>query len=194
MKAYEEVRSHLQPGAVYRRADLLPWSNAVDRHLDELVKHKVLRKLSGGLYHYPKQTSFGDAPPTDTDLVRAFLKDDRFLMFNPSSYNSLNLGTTQLYNETLVYNHKRHGVLTLGNRTYRFVLKHFFPLKLSEEFLFVDLLNNVTKLAEDTDNVLQKAKEKVAVMDSGKLQRNTLDYGSVRAKKFVKSALEGRMN
>jgi len=194
MKAYEEVQNHLQPGSVYRRADLLLWSNAVDRHLDELVKHKVLKKLSGGLYHYPKQTSFGEAPPAETDLVRAFLKDDRFLMFNPSSYNSLNLGTTQLYNETLVYNHKRHGVLTLGNRMYRFVLKHFFPLKLSEEFLFIDFLDNVSKLAEDTDAVLQRAKAKAQEMDPAKLQKAAFDYGSVRAKKFVRDALESRMN
>lgn len=50
-----------------------------------------------------------------------------FLSFNPSVYNSPRLGTTQLYNKTVVYNHKRHGQFKLGNRTYDFRVKHRFP-------------------------------------------------------------------
>ena len=74
MSALNELKKHLRPGQVYRRADLLPWSNAVDRHLKQLVEEGMLTKLAGGLYHYPKQTSFGAAPADDEKLFEAFLE------------------------------------------------------------------------------------------------------------------------
>ena len=77
MNKLTELKRHLRPGQVYRRADLAQWSNAVDRHVKQLVDDGTLTKLSGGLYHYPKQTSFGAAPADDEKLVQAFLQDHR---------------------------------------------------------------------------------------------------------------------
>ncbi|MBS0251629.1 MAG: hypothetical protein JSR78_11270, partial [Proteobacteria bacterium] len=45
----EQLKRHLRPGKVYRREDLACWSNAVDRHLQQLVKDNTLLKLAGGL-------------------------------------------------------------------------------------------------------------------------------------------------
>jgi hypothetical protein len=42
-------------------------------------------------------------PPAEETLIRSFLKDDRFLLTSPNVYNSLGIGTTQLYNKQLVY-------------------------------------------------------------------------------------------
>ena len=42
MKALEELKKHLKPGQVYRRSGLEQWSNAVDRHLKQLVEEKTL--------------------------------------------------------------------------------------------------------------------------------------------------------
>jgi hypothetical protein len=58
----------------------------------------------------PRKIRFGDAAEK---LIEAFLKDDRFLMVSPNDYNSLGVGTTQLYNEPVVYNRNRHGRHTL---------------------------------------------------------------------------------
>ena len=189
MKAFEELKDNLKPGTVYRRSDLLQWSNAVDRHLNQLTESKVLRKLSGGLYYYPKKTTFGETPPKEQALVKAFLKDSRFLLLNPDVYNSLGVGTTQLYSETVVYNHKRHGVMQLGNRTYQFVRRHHFPDKLTEEFLLVDLVNNLKNLAEDSDEILETLASKVTEMNHKELVAATLEYGGVRAKKFFAKIL-----
>ncbi len=109
-----ELKKHLHPGQVFRRSDLTKWSNAVDRHLQKLVKDGTINKLSGGIYYYPHKSSFGDVPPEDETLVRAFLKDDRFYIASLNAYNSLGVGTTQLYNEKLVYNYKRDGRHTLA--------------------------------------------------------------------------------
>jgi hypothetical protein len=96
MTNLDELKQQLRPGQVYRRAELSRWSNAIDRHLQQLVSAGVLVKLSGGLYHYPKKTVFGAAPAEDQALVRAFLKDNRFILTSPNAYNALGVGTTQL--------------------------------------------------------------------------------------------------
>ncbi|MEI9899953.1 MAG: hypothetical protein WDN31_07155 [Hyphomicrobium sp.] len=54
-----------------------------------------------------------------------------FLLTAPNAYNSLGVGTTQLYDMTVVYNHKRHGAFTLGSRRFDFRVKPAFPKSLS---------------------------------------------------------------
>ncbi len=120
MNRVGELKRQLKPGKVYRREDLTRYSNAVDRHLAQLVNEGVLEKVAQGLYYFPKQSVFGAVPPEDDVLVRSFLKDDRFLLTSPNSYNALRLGTTQLYNKRVVYNHKRHGEVDLDGRTFFF--------------------------------------------------------------------------
>lgn len=191
MTKLDEVRKHLRPGQVYRRAQLAKWSNAVDRHVKQLYEEGTLTKLSGGLYYCPKKTAFGDAPAEDEKLVEAFLKDHRFLLTSPNVYNALGVGTTQLYNETVVYNHKRHGYFTLGGRVFDFRLKPHFPKSLSEEFLLVDLVNNLDRLAENQDTVLEYVKDKVVSADQRGLAKAVRDYGGVRARKFFAEALAG---
>ena len=81
------------------------------------------------MYYAPKQSSFGPLPPSDELVVGSFLRDKNFLVFSPSAYNGVGLGMTQLYNRTLVYNHKRRGVFQLGNRQFDFRMKSRFPHK-----------------------------------------------------------------
>lgn len=180
-----ELKKHLKEGKVYRRADLAQWSNAVDRHLHLLVQEGAMQKLSHGMYYVPKKTAFGVAPPDEETLVRSFLKDDHFLLTSPNAYNSLGVGTTQLYNTRVVYNHKRHGEFKLGGRTFFFHDKHRFPKKATEEFLLVDLVNNVNTLAEDQDTVLKNVVAKAKTMNAQKLKNAVLEYGNVKAKKLL---------
>jgi len=189
MTRLQEFKRHLRPGGVYRRADLARWSNAVDRHLKQLVEDGTLTKLAGGLYAYPRETVFGKAPAEDDKLVESFLKDHRFLLASPNAYNSLGVGTTQLYGKTVVYNHKRHGQFALGGRTFDFRVKPSFPKKLSPEFLLVDLVNNVDQLAESKSEVLARVRERAAAYDKTRLRRAAREYGNVKAKKFFDEAL-----
>lgn len=190
MHTLAQLEKHLHPGSVYRRSDLEKWSKAVDRHLQQLQKKGVLTKLSGGLYYYPKKTAFGEAPANDQTLVASFLKDNRFLLTTPNAYNSLDVGTTQLYSETVVYNHKRHGHFRLGGRVFDFRMKPYFPSKLSPEFLLVDLVNNIEKLAEDKNMVLNNVKKKALSMDRKALSQAVRHYGGTRARKFFSEVLE----
>ncbi len=183
--AVVRLRSYLKSGQVYRREDLLSASNAVDRHLKLLVNSGDLEKLSQGLYYAPKLSIFGKVPPKDKDLVRVFLKEEDFLLFSPNSYNSLGLGTTQLYSKTIVYNRKRHGVFKLGNRNFDFRMKPRFPKKLDREFLLIDLLNNLDALAENINDILVNAEKQIAEFEPSKLKKAVSDYGAVGTKKKV---------
>ena len=186
-----DLASALRAGRVYRREDLARVSNAVDRHLRELVAGGQLKKLAQGLYYAPRQSPFGAVPPDDHELVKAFLRDKNFLVFSPSAYNTLGLGTTQLYNRTLVYNHKRHGVFALGNRQFDCRVKPCFPKKLTPEFLLVDMLNNLDELAEDKLLVLAEAQSKVVKFDRLHLLRALANYGSMATKKRMAGWLHG---
>jgi hypothetical protein len=189
MTKLEALKRRLKPGHAYRRADLARWSTSVDRHLRQLVESGFLKKLSGGLYAYPKDTVFGQAPAKDSDVVSAFLKDDRFLLASPNAYNSLGVGTTQLYDKTVVYNHKRHGDFQLGSRKFAFRVKPHFPKSLTNEFLLVDLVNNLDQLAEAKDEVLQRVGERAAAADSRRLRRAVREYGNERTRKFFARVL-----
>jgi hypothetical protein len=189
MTKLAELKTHLKPGQVYRRADLARWSTSVDRHIKQLVESGVLKKLSGGLYAYPKETAFGPAPAADREVVSAFLKDGRFLLASPNAYNSLGVGTTQLYDKTVVYNHKRHGDFKLGGRKFAFRVKPHFPKSLTTEFLLVDLVNNLDWLAEAKDEVVTRVAQRALATDGPKLRRAVRDYGNERTKKFFGQAL-----
>jgi len=184
MDILQTLKKHLKSGKVYRRADLLPYTNAPDRHLAALVSEGSLTKVSQGVYYVPRTTDFGVPPPDDKTLVKSFLKDDRFLILSPNMYNMLGLGTTQLYNERVVYNHKRHGIFELGGLKFRFHRKQDFPIVLTKEFLLVDLISNLKTLAEDENILLENIRQKAAEMDSDKLRKVMERYGSIKAKKI----------
>lgn len=192
MSALNELKRRLRPGQVYRRKDLAHWSNAVDRHLRQLVQEGRLEKVSGGLYMAPRKTRFGAAPATPQKLVESFLGDDRFLMVSPNAYNGLGVGTTQLYNEPVVYNHKRHGRFVLDGRTYDFRLRPSVPSRLTEEVLMVDLLHNLDRLAEDKAAVLPRALARARKMDRNKLAKALHDYGSARAERLLEPVLTAK--
>ena len=189
MKRLEQLKRQLKQGTVYRRSDLAQWSKSVDRHARELVEAGLLEKLQNGLYYYPKESTFGTVPADDEQLVRTFLKDDEFLLTSANAYNSLGVGTTQLYNTYVVYNYKRHGVFQLGGRKFEFRRKYQFPKKSSYEFLLVDLVNNLKSLAEDQDALRARICEKVKESDQGKMKDAVKKYASVASKKFFDSVL-----
>ena len=189
MKRLDQLKKHLRPGRVYRRPELAQWSKSVDRHARELVEQGVLQKLQNGLYYYPRHSAFGQVPADEQELVRRFLKEDDFLLTSPNAYNALGLGTTQLYNTRVVYNHKRHGRFTLGGLPFEFRRKPRFPRKLSEEFLLVDLLNNLPALAEDADVLRARTRGKAKELNESKLRLAARDYGKVATRKFFDEAL-----
>jgi hypothetical protein len=191
MNALDRVKKHLVPGRAYRRSDLAELSSNVDRHLQTLVTEGLLKKLNTGLYLAPKVTAFGDAPPDEDSLLKTFLKDDHFVVYSPSQFNTLGLGSTQLYNERVVFNRKRTGEMVIGGRSYTFKLWREAPKLLTKEFLVVEFLNRLNELAEDRNSLLENLRTRLSEMDSAKLNRAVKRFGTISAQKKLKSLLQG---
>ena len=131
----------LDPGQVYRTRDLARWSRNPTRLAARLVERGSLRRLGWGLYMRPRASRFGDVPPSDEDLLRAFLVDAPFVVTGPPAWNALSLGATALHADTLVYNTKRSGAFRLGGRTFR-LRRVAFPENPPAEWFVVDLLQH----------------------------------------------------
>lgn len=179
----DQLKRHLRRGRVYRRRDLLPWSQNVDRHLKKLIVDGTLQRIRTGVYYCPRKFEFGKAPADERELIKAFLKTTRFVVTSPNAYNRLGLGTTQLYNRRVVYNQKRHGAFQFGNRLLTFELRSSIPKQITPEFLLVDLVNELDRLSEDSDAVLSRVREKAKKMNARKLSRAVSLYGTASTRK-----------
>ena len=185
MQKAETLRRKLQKGKIYRREDLTQWSTSIDRHLAQLVDEGMLKKLAQGLYYVPKPSAFGPTPPDENQVIKTYLKGDDFLVVSPNYYNSLGLGTTQLYNQKRIYNHKKHEDVRLGNKVYEFRRKPKFPKKLSREYLVVDLLNNLKYVAEDEQMILTNLQKNLHTFNAKALHVNAQRYGTIKTKKIL---------
>ena len=73
---------------------------------------------------------------------------------------------------------------------FEFRAKPSFPKTLSKEFLLVDLVNNLDRLAENKNEILARVRERAASYDAPRLKSAARHYGNVRTKKFFSQALE----
>lgn len=189
MPQTNSLKSHLRPGCLYRRSDLAKFTKYVDRELAQLVESKVLVKVRRGVYEYPKHSRFGLLPPEPDKLVKAFLKDDNFLLTSPNDFNALGFGTTQLYNHKVVYNHKRSGRFELCGQVFEFCIKPKFPKKPTTEFLLVELINNLDNLAEDREAVRSKVQSKLPEMCTRRFRSAVKRFSRVSTRKFLEEIL-----
>ena len=189
MNSLEKIRKKLKPRATYRREDFISLSSNVDRHLKTLVLEKALLKIQNGLYMCPEETSFGKALPQETQLLKSFLKDDSFVVYDLNLFNSLGLGLTQLHNKRIVFNRKRHGNFHFTGKNYYFYRWREAPKKLSREFLYIEFLNQFDKLSEDKEKHKKLLKKQLRKLNQKKLQRMAQSYGKESTKKKLYSLL-----
>jgi hypothetical protein len=97
----------LMRGKVYRTEDLSPFDKNPTRLASKLVRAGKLRRLRMGLYHAPFLSAFGEVPPSEDELLRAYFRGRRYLRTGPSVWNALGLGTTGVEAVPLVYNTTR---------------------------------------------------------------------------------------
>lgn len=161
----------LDPGRVYRTRDLAQWTRNPTRLAARLVERGALRRLGHGLYMRPRTSSFGDVPPSDEDLLRAFLDDAPFVVTGPPAWNALGLGATALHPDTLAYNTKRSGTFLLGERTFR-LRRVAFPENPPAEWFVVDLLRHAGEAGVSRSDVVEAVKRALAAdrLDAGCLR------------------------
>ena len=190
----DKMKLFLTSGKVYRRSDFADMTSNVDRYLKALVNEGFLKKLQNGLYLCPKKTPFGEAMPNEEELLQKFFNDDHFVVYGPSMFNSLGLGTTQLYDKRVVFNRKRHREMEIGERKYFFYRWREAPKKLSKEFLLVEMFNKLNELAEDHVDVVNRLKSKLGEYNFSKLYNALSRFGTKSAQKKLRPLLEEYKN
>lgn len=139
----------LQPGRVYRTRDLAPWTRNPPRLAKALVAKGLLTPLAHGLFVHPRASRFGPVPPTDSELMTAYLCGSPFVVTGSARWNSLGLGSTGVDVTTLVYNTKRSGEFKLGGRRYR-LRRTAFPENPPPEWFVIDLLEHADEAGADS--------------------------------------------
>ncbi len=120
--------------------------------------------------------------------MRNFLKTDDFLLTSYNYFNQLGLGLTQVYNNYVVYNHKRSGDFSLGGKRFKFRVVPAYPPKLDKDFLLVDLLNNLKNLPDDTDRVLRNLRSRLGEFDQKRVLKYLRLYGRPAARAVFEKA------
>lgn len=69
-------------------------------------------------------------------------------------------------------------------------MKPHFPSKLSPDFLLVDLVMNMERLAEDKDQILNNVRKKALSMNPKTLSNAVLHYGGIHTRKFFAEVLK----
>lgn len=181
---------HLEPGRVYRTRDLSAWGANAPRLAKRLVREGQLVRLAHGLFARPKRSRFGMAPPSDEELMRAFLDDSPFVFTGPERWNALGLGATALFAQNLVYNQKRSGTFDLGGR--RFLLRRVaFPENPSPEWFVVDLFEHAGQAAvapEGLEAALVRELRRGA-FDRARLRDMATRYGTKATSRRIEAAL-----
>ena len=176
-------------GRVYRTEDLRRWGKNPSRLAERLVREGVLRRLARGLFVRPKRGRFGEVPPSDEALLRAFLKGEPFLLTGPERWNALGLGSTAVFSRRLVYNTKRSGEFDLGGS--KFLLRRVpFPRSPSAEWFVVDLIENRERVGVSLDEIEEKLSEALADgrFDPERLEDVAREFGTRRTRSLVERA------
>ncbi len=183
----------LRPGRVYRTRDLATWSANAPRLAKRLVREDQLVPLAHGIFVHPRKGRFGDVPPSDGEVMRAFLDGGKFVFTGPEQWNALGLGSTAMYAAPLVYNTKRSGSFELGGR--RYVLRRVaFPPQPTAEWFVVDLFENAERAGVAPAELAAALRRAVAAgsFDVERLREMAQRYGTRRTRTLVEGALEVR--
>ena len=181
----------LQPGRVYRTRELAAWSANAPRLAKRLVAQGELVPLAPGLFAYPKRGRFGAVPPTDDELMRAFLDGGPFVFTGPDRWNALGLGATAVFAAPVVYNTKRSGTFLLGGR--RFVLRRVaFPENPPPEWFAVDLLEHAEQAGASRAGIAAALAHAVdrGQLDRERLRGMALQFGTKATCALVASAID----
>jgi len=189
--AWQAALPNLEPGRTYRTHELQRFGANPSRLARRLVREGKLRRAAHGLYYAPIPSRFGDAPPPDEELLRAFLGGSPFVVTGPPRWNSLGLGSTAMLAATLVYNRKRTGEFTIDDR--RFLLRRvYFPEARTPEWFVVDLVQHRdmagVQLAELEERLVVAIRE--GRWDRERLRAMAVQYGTKATLALVDGCLQ----
>lgn len=178
-------KAKLLAGKCYSRHEILARLNNNKYLLNRLIESRYIKRAYRGIYYRPKVSRWGELAPDDSLLIKCFLSSDKFVLYSPGIFNSLGLGTTQLYNCVWVINTKKSGKFKLGWKEFDFFKWNDAPKKLSFEFLVVEILNKIDYLAEDKNMIYRNLKKKLPSYNKSKILKAAKKYGIKSTQKWL---------
>lgn len=184
------ARPNLRPGRTYRTRELRRFSANPARLAQRLVREGRLQQAAHGLFYAPVESRFGQAPPSDEEILRGFLGSSPFVITGPPRWNALGLGTTAMFAATLAYNQRRTGEFSLDGR--RFLLRRVcFPRHPAPEWYVIDLLQHHdmagASLAEIEERLI--ASLRAGRWDRQRLRAMAEQYGTKATLELVERSL-----
>jgi hypothetical protein len=176
---------------VLRTKALAAWSANPVRLAQRLVREGRLQKLGQGLFAVPRLGRFGKVPPDLQTVLAAFLEGAPFVLTGPPAWNSLGLGSTAMWAQSLVYNTKRTGDFMLGNQPVRF-RRVRFPEQPTPEWFAVDLLESLGGTGLSLEDLRPRL---VEALQSGRLDSVSLramagEYSTAPNRHFLQQVLQ----
>ena len=115
--------------------------------LERLCSAGDLRKLAKGTYYRPKIGRYGTVPPSDQEIIKPFIEDDKGTVVGYKLYNTLNL-TTQISKKIEILSSK----LDQQTKTIRNVYIQHYDIDYTEEnkniIHMLDVLKNFDSIED----------------------------------------------
>jgi hypothetical protein len=186
------AQPRLEPGKTYRTRDLRQFGANPARLARRLLREGKLQQAARGLFYAPVRSRFGQAPPSEEELLRGFLGNSPFVITGPPRWNILGLGATAMFAATLVYNKKRSGEFNFDGC--RFILRRvYFPEHPTPEWYIIDLLQH-----HDMAGVsIAEIEERLAASlhgrrwDRNRLREMAMGYGTRATVELVERSISG---
>ncbi|MBI5479037.1 MAG: hypothetical protein HY906_09285 [Deltaproteobacteria bacterium] len=184
------ARPELEPGRAYRTRELRRFGANPARLARRLVREGKLQQAAHGLFYAPVRSRFGQAPPSEEEILRGFLGSSPFVITGPPKWNVLGLGSTAMFAATLAYNQKRTGEFNFDGR--RFLLRRvYFPERPTPEWYVIDLLQHHdmagVSIAALEDRLVASLRQ--GRWDRERLRETAARYGSRATLEMVERSL-----
>ena len=177
MSVAKQIRSYIdtvEKGKIFTYADL-PVANksAAAPVLSRMESRGDIKRLSKGKYYKPKEGMFGDLLPTDTEVLRSYMKQmDNAYITGLKAFNSMGL-TAQVPNMVSIAGSASARKIQIKNLNIE-VSKIKASIKPNEIWLaqMLDAVDKIKKIPDTTpDEIVRYAKKNVEAISKEQKER-----------------------
>jgi len=124
---------------------------AASKSIERLIKNKIIKRISTGVFYKPKQTVFGELKPDEEKIITPYLfKNDKRIAYVTGLllYNKMGL-TTQIPKEISIASNKKRIYISKGNIKANAVRSYVEVTDENYKFLeFLDALKDFNKIPD----------------------------------------------
>ena len=153
---------------------------AVAQALSRLYRQGEITRLSKGVYYKPQKTPFGFLQPSESTILKRYLKDG--YITGVGAYNQLGL-TTQTPYVVNIATEKRKSPVTVGGLKIKFITSNGkINVKTKPILPIIDAIKNIKRIPDaDINTSLQVLKDKVKKMNEDQCNvfaKAAMDYNA----------------